>query len=223
MKVIKKKKGREWGQVKLRPTQRKRKREAEVCLHSTHSLKLTGPWHYSLGESTSLSYFEPTHVVAESRPEQEMHQTRKIYNYRPWLFSSPQRLQHTHTQNQQDVFCPLSGWVCLALVRTSGKHLCTYSGGVTFRDEISLTTEARKDSSLQTVLTGVYNELHFWDKDTFMSSGVSHTRDRHVTADWQQRRITSEFIVCINAAFSYLKSLTAGHAVVKSFYFNTSV
>lgn len=38
----------------VRPTQSKRNGETEVCLHSTHSLKLTGPRHYSLRHSTSL-------------------------------------------------------------------------------------------------------------------------------------------------------------------------
>lgn len=123
-----------------RPTQTKRNREAEVCLHSAHSLKLTGPRHHPLRHSTSLSCFEPTHVDARRKSRQEMHQNKENIQHQILNVQTG-----TEEGNQQDVFyCSLSGWVCLALVAASGIHLKSHPRGATVLDDNSLTSVLAK-------------------------------------------------------------------------------
>lgn len=66
------------------PTQRTRDtgERTEVCLHSAHSLKLTGPRHGSLRRSTSLSLLSllcnPPMLQPGAAPQQEAQQTRLL-------------------------------------------------------------------------------------------------------------------------------------------------
>lgn len=98
-----------------------------VYILLTHSKSLDPdiiPWG-----SPPHSHFEPIHVVVQSRPEQEMHRPIKIYNSKPWLFSSVLSVHNTHREkeDQQDVFCSPSGRVCLALIRSSRQKRKTYT------------------------------------------------------------------------------------------------
>lgn len=85
----------------------------------THSKSLDpgiAPWG-----SPPHSYFEHTRVVVQRRPGQEMQQTKYTTaspDYYPQCSVYTTRTQ-TEAEDQQDVFCSPSGWVCLALVRTS--------------------------------------------------------------------------------------------------------
>lgn len=149
--------GKKWKQYKkergrrstesIRPTHKKKKK-GEACLYYTCSLKLTGPQHYSLRYSNSLSFFEPTHTVALSiiKLEFELQTTTKYATTDPDY--SPQSSVYSLEREsgggvEVDAGCFLFfKWVSVSQSWTSGKHVCTYSQGAAFQHQTPVKTAA---------------------------------------------------------------------------------